>query len=111
MQSYSTMTHKVAQAIGSGLAQKNSLVDIRWNAYRYVEFLKEVLVGLYDHISLKTLGLVTKLTKSSSLALRSLLHCNKTFERLDRSELGDNETIMTMVAVLAGQHVLHAMGG
>jgi hypothetical protein len=102
LQNHSTMTHSVAQAIGSGLAQNKSLVELHWNAHRPVNFIEEVLVGLYDHISLKTLGLVTQLTKTSSLALRSLLHCNRTLERLDLKQLDDNEEIPMMVAVLAG---------
>jgi Ran GTPase-activating protein (RanGAP) involved in mRNA processing and transport len=101
-QNNSTMTHLAAQAIGSGLAQNKSLVKLHWNAHRPVDFMEEVLVGLYDHISLKTLGLVTQLTKSSSLALRSLLHCNRTLERLDLKQLDDNEEVPMMVAVLAG---------
>jgi hypothetical protein len=100
--SNSTVTHSVAQAVGSGLAQNKSLVKLHWRAHRHVDFLEEILVGLYDHISLKTLVLVTQLTKSSSLALRSLLHCNGTLKCLDLTELGEIGKIPSMVAVLAG---------
>jgi hypothetical protein len=100
--SYSTMTHQVAQAIGSGLAQNKSLVKLHWEVSEGVEFLEEVLFGLYDHISLKTLELEAQLTTTSSLALRSLLHCNRTLERLALTQHKDHEKIPTMVSVLAG---------
>jgi Ran GTPase-activating protein (RanGAP) involved in mRNA processing and transport len=103
---YSALTHPLAQGIGSGLAQNKSLVKLHWHVYGHpVAFLEEVLVGLYDHISLKTLELVTQLTKLSSLALRSLLHCNRTLEHLDLSLSNEEEIpddIPMMVAVLAG---------
>jgi hypothetical protein len=101
-QSYSTMTHQAAQAIGSGLAQNKTLVKLHWYVNEGVDFLEEVVFGLCDHISLKTLELKIKLTKSSSLALRSLLHCNRTLERFDLTQLKDREEIPTMVSVLAG---------
>jgi hypothetical protein len=82
--SYSTMTHQVAQAIGSGLEQNKSLVKLHWrNAQqKNVDFLEEIMLKLFDHVSLKTLELVVRLTKSSSQALRSLLHCNRKLEFL-----------------------------
>jgi hypothetical protein len=101
-QSYSTMTHQVAQAIGSGLAQNESLVKLHWDEKEGVEFLEEVLFGLCDHISLKTLELEVILTKSSSQALRSLLHSNGTLERLELTQRRDDEKLPTMVSVLAG---------
>jgi Ran GTPase-activating protein (RanGAP) involved in mRNA processing and transport len=102
IQSYSTMTYQVAQAIGSGLAQNKSLVKLNWDANKGVDFLGEVLFGLFDHTSLKTIDLTTQLTESSSQALRSLLHCNGTLERLALKQLRDHEEIPTMVSVLAG---------
>jgi Ran GTPase-activating protein (RanGAP) involved in mRNA processing and transport len=101
-QSYSTMTHQVAQAIGSGLAQNKSLVKLNWYTWEGAAFMEEVLFGLFDHPSLKTLELKIKLTKSSSQALRSLLHCNGTLESLALKQIEDHEKIPTMVAVLAG---------
>jgi hypothetical protein len=101
-QSCSPMTHQVAQAIGSGLAQNKSLVKLDWNAWVGVAFVEEVLFGIFDHTSLKTLELNIRLTKSSSQALRSLLHCNGTLERLVLKQLEDHEKIPTMVSVLAG---------
>jgi Ran GTPase-activating protein (RanGAP) involved in mRNA processing and transport len=101
-QSNSTMTHQVAQTIGSGLAQNKSLVKLHWYVNESVDFLEEVLFGLYDHISLKTLELTSQLTKTSSLALRSLLHFNVTLESLALTQLAEHEKIPTMVSVLAG---------
>jgi Ran GTPase-activating protein (RanGAP) involved in mRNA processing and transport len=102
-QSYSRMTHQVAQAIGSGLAQNKSLVKLIWDAWEGVAFVEEVLFGLSSHISLKTLELRISLTKSASLALRSLLHCNGTLERLVLTQCAKkHEKIPTMVSVLAG---------
>jgi hypothetical protein len=100
----STMTHQAAQAIGSGLAQNKSLVKLSWIAreQQSVEFLEEVLFGLCDHTSLKTLELKIRLTKSSSQALRSLLHFNETLECLALKQFEDGEKIPTMVSVLAG---------
>jgi Ran GTPase-activating protein (RanGAP) involved in mRNA processing and transport len=102
IQRYSTMTHQIAQAIGSGLAQNKSLVKLHWDAWEGAAFVEEVLFGLSDHISLKTLELKIKLTKSSSQALRSLLHGNGTVETLALTQLEDQEKIPTMVSVLAG---------
>jgi Ran GTPase-activating protein (RanGAP) involved in mRNA processing and transport len=102
IQSYPTMTYQVAQAIGSGLTQNKSLVKLHWDQTEGVEFLEEILFGLCDHISLKTLELKAQLTKSSSQALRSLLHFNVTLERLALKQLEDHEKIPTMVSVLAG---------
>jgi hypothetical protein len=101
--SNSTMTYQVAKAIGSGLAQNKSLVKLIWSIfYPGVDFLEEVLFGLCDHISLKTLELRAQLTKTSSLALRSLLHFNGTLESLILTQHKDREEIPTMLAVLAG---------
>jgi hypothetical protein len=100
-QSYAALTYPAAKAIGSGLAQNKSLVKLHWNAFGSAEFVEEVLFGLFDHPSLKTLALKIRLTESSSLALRSLLHCNRTLERLVLT-YGANERFPTMVAVLAG---------
>jgi hypothetical protein len=97
------MTHQVAQAIASGLEQNKSLVKLHWmNAYQGDDFLEEILIGLFDHASLKTLELAVRLTKSSSQALRSLLHCNRKLELLSLKQLEDQEMITTMVSVLAG---------
>jgi hypothetical protein len=83
-------------ACAKQVARRDSVESIR-----LCRLSEEVLVGLYDHISLKTLGLVTHLTKSSSLALRSPLHCNRTLERLILEVMScDNEKIPAMVAVL-----------
>jgi Ran GTPase-activating protein (RanGAP) involved in mRNA processing and transport len=101
-QNYSTMTHQVAQAIGSGLAKNKSLVKLTWNVNEGVNFLEEVLFGLCDHISLKTLELGAQLTETSSLALRYLMHFNGKLESLDLSQLVDHENTPTMVSVLAG---------
>jgi hypothetical protein len=78
IQSYSKMMHQVAQAIGCGLAQNKSLVKLKWDTLEGFAFVEEVLFGLSDHVGLKTLELNIRLTKSSSQALRSLLHCNGT---------------------------------
>jgi hypothetical protein len=102
IQSYSTMSHQVAQAIGSGLAQNKSLVKLKWDTLEFFGFVEEVLFGLSDHVGLKTLELNIRLTKSSSQALRSLLHHNGTLERLALTQRPDNETTPTMVSVLAG---------
>jgi Ran GTPase-activating protein (RanGAP) involved in mRNA processing and transport len=102
IQSYSTMTHPVAQAIGSGLAQNESLVKLKWDTLEDFSFVEEVLFGLSDHIGLKTFELNIGLTKSSSQALRSLLHCNGTLERLALKQRQWHEIIPTMVSVLAG---------
>jgi hypothetical protein len=102
-QGHSTMTYQVAQAIGSGLAQNKSLVKLIWDHLNEgVNFLEEIMFGLCDHISLKTLGLEARLTTTSSLALRSLLQCNRTLERFDLTHLKDQEKIPTMASVLAG---------
>jgi hypothetical protein len=68
------MAYQVAQAIGSGLAQNKSLVNLKWDVWEGATFVEEVLFGLFSHVSLKTLELHISLTNSSSLALRSLLH-------------------------------------
>jgi hypothetical protein len=99
---YSTMTYQVAQAIGSGLAQNKSIVKLKWDTREGAAFVEEVLFGHSDHISIKTLELNIRLTKSSSQALRSLLHCNGTLERFALKQLRDNKKIPTMVSVLAG---------
>jgi hypothetical protein len=101
-QQYSTMTYQVAQAIGSGLAQNKSLVKLQWIANKGVDFLEEVLFGLCNHKSLKTLKLEAQLTKPSSLALRSLLHFNGTLESLALTQLRDREKIPTIASVLTG---------
>jgi hypothetical protein len=102
-QSYSTMTYQVAQAIGSRLAQNKSLVKLHWCAPRGNQFMEDIIFGLCDHTSLKTLELRIRPTKSSSLALRSLLHFDGTLERLALTQCGeDHESIPTMVSVLAG---------
>jgi Ran GTPase-activating protein (RanGAP) involved in mRNA processing and transport len=102
-QRYSTMTHQVAQAVASGLEQNKSLVKLRWmNAYQGDDFFEEILLGLFDHASLKTLELTVRLTKSSSQALRALLHCNRKLELLHLKQLQDREKTPTMVSVLAG---------
>jgi Ran GTPase-activating protein (RanGAP) involved in mRNA processing and transport len=101
-QSCSTMKYKVAQAIGSGLAQNKSLVKLRWSAPQGNQFMEEVLFGLCDHTSLKSFELKIRLTKSSSQALRSLLHCNGTLECLTLTQFEDHEKIPRMATVLAG---------
>jgi hypothetical protein len=101
-QKYSTMSYQVAQAIGSGLAQNKSLVELCWvHLNKGVNFLEEVLFGLSDHLSLKTLTLGVHLTTTSSLVLRSLLHFNGTLETFTLIQL-EEEKIPTMVSVLAG---------
>jgi hypothetical protein len=101
--SNSTMTYQVAQAIGSGLEQNKSLVKLSWSSTRQEDdFLEEILFGLCDHISLKTLDLEIRLTKSSSQALRSLLRFNGTLETLSLKQFEDQENFPTMVSVLAG---------
>jgi hypothetical protein len=102
VQNYSTMTHQVAQAIGNGLAKNKSLVKLYWYAVQGADFMEEILFGLSSHISLKTLELKISLTKSSSLVLRSLLHCNGTLECLALRQFEDYEENPTMVPVLAG---------
>jgi hypothetical protein len=52
-QTYSTMTYQVAQAIGNGLAQNTSLLKLTWISKD--GFLEEILLGLCNHASLKTL--------------------------------------------------------
>jgi Ran GTPase-activating protein (RanGAP) involved in mRNA processing and transport len=99
-QSYAALTYPAAKAIGSGLAQNKSLVKLNWDAWEGAEFVEEVLFGLCEHTSLKALKLKIRLTESSSLALRSLLHCNRTLELLFLTQSG--ATNQTMVAVLAG---------
>jgi Ran GTPase-activating protein (RanGAP) involved in mRNA processing and transport len=102
IQSYPTMTHPVAQAIGSGLAQNKSLVKLEWDTWEDATFVEEILFGLSDHFSLKTLELKIRLTMSSSQALRSLLYCNGTLDRLTLKQRRDYEIIPTIVSVLAG---------
>jgi Ran GTPase-activating protein (RanGAP) involved in mRNA processing and transport len=106
------MTHQVAQAIGSWLAQNKSLVKLYWNAIQGAQFTEEVLFGLCDNTSLKILTLAAQLTKLSSQALRSLLHFNGTLEGLALTLLKDDEIALTqlkyhqkipaIVSVLAG---------
>jgi Ran GTPase-activating protein (RanGAP) involved in mRNA processing and transport len=101
-QSYMALSYPAARAIGMGLTQNKSLEKLSWEMTQGSKFLEEVLFGLSNHISLKTLDLNIRLTESSSLALRSLLHCNRTLERLLLTHLGASERFETMVAVLAG---------
>jgi Leucine-rich repeat (LRR) protein len=98
----SALSYPAARAIGTGLARNKSLVKISWETSQAFKFLEEILFGLGDHFSLKTLDLKIKMTESSSLALRSLLHFNGTLETLSLTQFEDQEKIPTMVAVLAG---------
>jgi hypothetical protein len=95
------MAHGTAQAIGRGLAQNKSLVKLHWDTPDGIEFMEEVLFGLFDHINLKSLVLNTILTKTSSHVLRSLLHCNEILERFELL-LINSEREFPMMAVLAG---------
>jgi Ran GTPase-activating protein (RanGAP) involved in mRNA processing and transport len=102
-QTYSTMTHGTAQAIGRGFAKNKSLVNLEWCTSDGFDFLEEVLFGLLKHIKLKSLDLQTQLTKLSSQALRSLLHCNETLEDFELALYSSSEEeISTMAPVLAG---------
>jgi Ran GTPase-activating protein (RanGAP) involved in mRNA processing and transport len=102
-QSYAALSYPAARAIGRGLAQNKSLVKLSWEMTQQgFKFLEEIMFGLGDHTSLKTLELRIRLTESSSQALRSLLHYNGTLESLSLTQLKDQEKIPTMVAVLAG---------
>jgi hypothetical protein len=69
---------------------KTSRSEIQWKAYHCVDFLRRFWLD-FTIISVSRLELVTHLTKSSSLALRSLLHCNRTLERLILEELATRE--------------------
>jgi hypothetical protein len=103
IQTYSTMTYGTAQAIGRGFAKNKSLVNLLWQTPVGLDFMEEVLDGLFKHIKLKSLVLQTQLTRSSSQALRSLLHCNETLERLEFSLYNSSEEeFPTMAPVLAG---------
>jgi Ran GTPase-activating protein (RanGAP) involved in mRNA processing and transport len=99
-QDFSTMTYGTAQAIGRGLAQNKSLVKLQWHAPYGLDFMEEVLFGLLDHKKLTNLELALSLTKSSSQALRSLLHCNEILERFELTLNGNNEEFP--VSVLSG---------
>jgi hypothetical protein len=101
-QSYAALSYPAARAIGIGLTQNKSLEKLSWEMTQGFKFLEEILFGLSNHIGLKTLELKIKLIESSSQALRSLLHCNRTLERLFLTQSGANERFETMVAVLAG---------
>jgi Ran GTPase-activating protein (RanGAP) involved in mRNA processing and transport len=101
-QAYPTMTHGTARAIGRGLAKNKSLVNLQWCTPLGLDFMEEVLFGLLKHIKLKSLVLETKLTMSSSLVLRSLLHCNETLQRFELALFSSEEESPTMVSVLAG---------
>jgi hypothetical protein len=69
-QASSTMTYGTAQAIGRGFAKNKSLVKLKWCTHFGLEFMEEVLFGLFDHINLKSLKLELSLTKASSQVLR-----------------------------------------
>jgi hypothetical protein len=84
------MTYGVAKAIGTGFAQNKSLVKLRWDSSGGSAMV-EVKLGLLDHAKIKTLELEITLTESSSRALRALLHCNATLERLDLTLRGEGE--------------------
>jgi Ran GTPase-activating protein (RanGAP) involved in mRNA processing and transport len=101
-QTYSTMTCKNAQAIGRGFAKNRSLVKLQWNTSEGLEFMEEVLFGLFDHNKLKSLELELSLTKSSCQVLRSLLHCNETLEYFKLLLHGSEEEFPAMASVLAG---------
>jgi Ran GTPase-activating protein (RanGAP) involved in mRNA processing and transport len=101
-QDYSTMAHGTAQAIGRGFAKNKTLVNLRWHTPVGLDFMEDVLFGLLDHINLKSIILRTQLTRSSSQALRSLLHCNETLERFELALYRSDEKFPTMVPVLAG---------
>jgi Ran GTPase-activating protein (RanGAP) involved in mRNA processing and transport len=99
---FSTMTYGTAQAIGSGFAKNKSLVKLKWSTPDGLDFMGEVLFGLFDHNKLKSLELEVTLTESSSQVLRSLLHCNKTMERFQIKLHGFDEEFPTLASVLAG---------
>jgi hypothetical protein len=96
------MPYGTAQAIGRGFAQNKSLGKLTWRAPYGLDFLEEILFGLFDHINLKSLCLQTKLTKSSSQALRSLLHCNGLLEDFNLMLHKSEEEFPAMASVLAG---------
>jgi Ran GTPase-activating protein (RanGAP) involved in mRNA processing and transport len=102
VQNDSTMKYGTAQAIGRGFAKNMSLETLRWQTPVGLDFMEEVLFGLLDHINLKSIILRTQLTRSSSQALRSLLHCNKTLERFELALFSSEEEFPTMAPVLAG---------
>jgi Ran GTPase-activating protein (RanGAP) involved in mRNA processing and transport len=101
-QKYSTMPYETARAIGRGFAQNKSLVKLEWCTPAGLDFLEEILFGLFDHINLKSLAMQTKLTKSSSQVLRSLLHCNETLEYFKLILNGSEKEFPGMASVLAG---------
>jgi Ran GTPase-activating protein (RanGAP) involved in mRNA processing and transport len=101
-QTYSTMTWRNAQAIGRGFAQNKSLVKLKWSTPVGLDFMEEILFGLFDHINLKSLALETKLTKSSSQVLCSLLHYNETLVRFKLILNGSEKESSSMASVLAG---------
>jgi hypothetical protein len=101
-QNYSNMTYRTAQAIGRGFAKNKSLVNLQWDTPYGLDFMEEVFFGSIDHIKLKSLFLSTKLTKLSSQALRSLLHCNETLERFELELFISEGGLPTMVPVLVG---------
>jgi hypothetical protein len=78
-----------------------TLVEIQWKAYRQSTFWKRFCLT-FDHHQSQDLLLVTHLTKSSSLALRSLLHCNRTLERLILNAKHTTRKFRRWCAVLAG---------
>jgi Ran GTPase-activating protein (RanGAP) involved in mRNA processing and transport len=101
-QDYTTMTYGTAQAIGRGFAQNKSLVKLHWHAPYGLDFMEEILFGLLDHKKLKSLDLALSLTKMSSQALRSLLHCNETLEHFELVLHKSDEEFSAMASVLAG---------
>jgi Ran GTPase-activating protein (RanGAP) involved in mRNA processing and transport len=101
-QTNSTMAYETAQAIGRGFAQNKSLVKLQWSTPNGFDFMEEVLFGLFDHINLKSLAMQTKLTKLSSQALRSLLHCNENLEYFKLILQGSEKKFPAMASVLAG---------
>jgi hypothetical protein len=66
--SYSSMPFRTAQAFGRGLAKNKSLVKLQL-ATPGLEFIAEILFGLFDHNKLKSLELALALTESSSQVL------------------------------------------
>jgi hypothetical protein len=97
----STMSYRTAQAFGRGLAKNKSLVKLQLTTPG-LEFMAEILFGLFDHNKLKSLELVVALTESSGQVLRSLLHCNRTLDRFKLRLHESEEEFPTMASVLAG---------
>jgi hypothetical protein len=48
IQTYSTMTYETAQAIGRGFAKNKSLVNLLWCTPLGLDFMEEVLYGLFN---------------------------------------------------------------